>query len=106
MEVFECIRTRRSVRKYLPKQVEWDKVGQILDAGRMAPSCGNLQNWQFLVVIDEDKRKAITDDVLAPFLYNSIDIARIPCEHALIKKPNTIEYNIVLLFCLERYFLI
>ena len=61
MDVFECIRTRRSVRKYLPKQVEWDKVGMILDAGRYAPSAGNLQNWQFLVVIDEDKRKQIAE---------------------------------------------
>lgn len=61
MEVFDCIRTRRSVRKFLQVPVEWDKVGTILDAGRYAPSAGNLQNWQFLVVIDAEKRKKIAE---------------------------------------------
>ena len=61
MEVFECIRTRRSVRKFLQMPVEWDKVGAILDCGRYTPSAGNLQNWQFMVVIDPDKRKKIAE---------------------------------------------
>ncbi len=49
METLECIKTRRSVRKYLDKPVEWDKITKILDAGRLAPSAGNLQNWKFIV---------------------------------------------------------
>lgn len=61
MEVFECIRTRRSARSFLHLPVEWDKIGAILDAGRMAPCAGNLQNWQFLVVIDTEKRKKIAE---------------------------------------------
>ncbi len=61
MEVFECISTRRSIRKYLDIPVEWDKVGTILEAGRLAPSSGNMQDFKFIVVQDEEKRKAIAE---------------------------------------------
>ena len=44
----------------------------------------------------DDKRKAITLEVFAPFLYSSIEIAKIPWEHALIRKPRRMEYRMVL----------
>ena len=64
MEVLDCITSRRSIRKYLDKPVPWDIVSNILEAGRFAPSSGNLQNWKFIVVLDEDKRKAIAEAAL------------------------------------------
>ncbi len=59
MEVFHCIKKRRSVRKYLDKPIEWGKVMDILDAGRLAPSAGNLQNWKFILITNSDKRQEI-----------------------------------------------
>ncbi len=61
MDVFEAIRNRRSIRKYLDLPVEWDKVGSVLEAGRLAPSSGNLQTWKFIVVRDLKKRKALAE---------------------------------------------
>ena len=61
MEVFDCIKTRRSVRKFQKKEVSWDNVSMILDAGRLASSAGNLQNWKFIVVLDEAKRQAVAE---------------------------------------------
>lgn len=61
MDVFEAIRERRSIRKYLDLPVEWDKVGSILEAGRLAPSAGNLQAWKFVVVRDLNKRKLLAE---------------------------------------------
>ncbi len=61
MDVFEAIQDRRSVRKYLDLPIEWDKVGSILEAGRLAPSSGNLQTWKFIVVRDLSRRKAIAE---------------------------------------------
>lgn len=61
MDVFEAIRDRRSIRKYLDLPVEWDKVGSILEAGRLAPSAGNLQAWKFVVVRDLNKRKQLAE---------------------------------------------
>lgn len=64
MEVVECIKTRRSVRKFLEVPVEWDKIGQIVDAGRYAPNAGNLQNWKFIIVLNQDTRKALAEACL------------------------------------------
>ena len=61
MDTIECIMGRRSIRKFKNIPVEWDKIGKILDAGRYAPSSGNIQNWRFIVVTEEAKRKAIAE---------------------------------------------
>lgn len=43
---------RVSVRKFKPQAVEDDKVESLLRAGMQAPSGGNQQPWQFVVVDD------------------------------------------------------
>ncbi len=67
MDVFDCIRARRSIRKYKDKQVPWDNISTIMQAGKYAPSAGNLQNWKFIVVKDDDKRKEVADAALQQF---------------------------------------
>ena len=59
MDVFDAIRSRRSIRKYKDKQVPWDNMVTILQAGKYAPSAGNLQNWKFIVIQTDPKRKSI-----------------------------------------------
>jgi nitroreductase len=43
MNVFEAIRTRRSIRIHEDKPVEEEKLKIILEAARLAPSAGNRQ---------------------------------------------------------------
>lgn len=45
---------RTSVRKYLDKQVEKEKIELLLKAGMAAPSAGNQQPWEFYVVEDQE----------------------------------------------------
>ncbi len=59
MNVEECIKTRRSIRKYKNKPVDWDRIVTILNAGKFAPSAGNIQNWKFIVVRKEEVRKRL-----------------------------------------------
>ena len=56
MDVMEAIRTRRSIRRYLDKPVEEEKLQQVLEAGRLAPSSANRQEWRFVVVRDAEIR--------------------------------------------------
>ena len=44
------IENRRSVRKYRPQEVEQEKILQLLESARLAPSGSNTQPWQFIVV--------------------------------------------------------
>ena len=50
MEAMEAILTRRSTRDYLPNPVEPDKLEQLLQAARQAPSGGNSQTNHFFVI--------------------------------------------------------
>jgi len=59
MEIFEAIKTRRSVRSYKSDPVPEEKLNKVLEAGRLAPSARNGQNWKFIVVRDEKKRKEL-----------------------------------------------
>lgn len=54
METLEAINQRRSIRKYLDKPVEFEKITTIIDAARKAPSAGNLQDWGFVIVTEKD----------------------------------------------------
>lgn len=51
---------RVSIRKYKNRPVEKDKILQILRAGMQAPSAGNQQPWEFYVVTDREKIKALS----------------------------------------------
>ena len=52
--------TRRSIRRFLDKPVEQEKIERILKAGMQAPSAHNMQPWEFVVVTDKDKRDEIS----------------------------------------------
>lgn len=60
MEVFEAILTRRSVRSYLDVPIPKDIISDILLAGQMAPSSGNVQNCKFILIDDEDVKHVVS----------------------------------------------
>ena len=45
--------TRRSIRRFLDKPVESEKLDRILKAGMQAPSAHNGQPWEFLVITEQ-----------------------------------------------------
>ena len=61
MEVFEAIRTRRSIREYLPKPIEPEKLEKVAEAFRLAPSARNLQNWKLLIVTDKELKEKLKE---------------------------------------------
>jgi nitroreductase len=55
MDVSEAIQKRVTIRKWKPIPVEKQKIIKVLEAGRRAPSWGNVQPWRFIVVQDRAK---------------------------------------------------
>ena len=51
-DLFEIIRTTRSMRRLKPDPVPNEPIRKILEAGVCAPSGGNMQRWRFLVIRD------------------------------------------------------
>ena len=50
MEFSEVIKNRYSCKKFSDKEVEKEKLDQILEAGRLAPTAKNLQEQHIYVV--------------------------------------------------------
>lgn len=61
MELWEAIRQRRSIRKYKGQPVEEEKLNRVLEAGRLAPSAGNRQEWRYVIVRDEATRRKLAE---------------------------------------------
>lgn len=59
MEVFEAIRSRRSVRCYRPDPVPLELVTRLLEAACWAPSAHNRQPWRFAVVTDGEVKERL-----------------------------------------------
>lgn len=59
LTVWEAIKTRRSIRRFVPDDVPDEMINQILEAARLSPSGSNSQPWRFLVVRDAEKRKEL-----------------------------------------------
>jgi nitroreductase len=60
MNILEALQQRRSVRAFLEKEVEKEKIDAILAAASHAPSGANIQPWQVAVVSGETKKKLQT----------------------------------------------
>lgn len=61
----EEIFKRRSIRKYQNVQVEKEKIEKLLKAAMQAPSAGNQQPWEFIVV--EDKKFLSSLSEMSPY---------------------------------------
>lgn len=59
MDVCDAIATRKSVRAYLDKPVEGEKLNAVLEAARLAPSASNRQEWRFVIVREKEVRSQI-----------------------------------------------
>ena len=54
MDIFEAIKQRRSIRKYTDLQIDMQIIRDVIEAGMYAPSAGNQQPWQFIVITEKD----------------------------------------------------
>ena len=59
MEFYEVIRNRRTVREFLDKEVDFEAIKRILEAGNLAPTWNHNRSWSYIVLrTDEEKEYA------------------------------------------------
>lgn len=61
--VDDNIKSRRSIRAFLPKPVAKQEILDLLEVAGRAPSGTNIQPWQVFVVTG-DKKQAISDEII------------------------------------------
>ena len=59
MDAMQAILTRRSIRQYTQEPVPDELVDELLHAAMSAPSAGNQQPWQFVIIRERKKLDAI-----------------------------------------------
>jgi len=64
MDVFEAIKTRRSIRKYKPDPVSDEDLQKVLEAAHWAPSWANTQCWRFIVVRNPDIKAQVAGTLM------------------------------------------
>ncbi len=89
----DLLKNRRSIRHFKETPVPTDTITSIIQDSTMAPSSGNEQSWQFIIVKDRSIMKDISQDCKNSILSR---ISRNPDDYA--KKYETLlsknEYNI------------
>ncbi|GAB6180016.1 nitroreductase family protein [Desulfotomaculum defluvii] len=79
MNVYEAITNRRSIRKFISRQVPNDIINKLLEAARWAPSGGNIQPWFYYVVKDQAKRQKLAQDALGQQHVSDVPLCIVVC---------------------------
>ncbi len=80
------INIRRSIRTFTNKEVEKEKVIELLKAGMQAPSACNQQPWEFVVVRDEERKNELSK--ISP---NATPILSANCLIVLLNRKNDLQ---------------
>ncbi len=80
MDLFKAINERRSIRAYLKKPVEREKLEELLTLASKAPSAINLQPWEAVVVAGEEKER------LSRLLVKRMRELRVSCAPGALSK--------------------
>ena len=57
MEFHEVIDKRRTTRQFLQREVSFEAVKRILEAGNRAPTWDHNRNWQYFVLRTEEEKE-------------------------------------------------
>jgi nitroreductase len=78
-DFFEVVARRRSVRQFLDKEVEEEKIKTILDYAILCQTAGNLQSYEIFVVRDSKTREKLARAALSQMWVASAPIVFVVC---------------------------
>ena len=79
LDVFEAIKDRRSVRAFKSKPISRNIINRILEAAQWAPSAGNCQARDFIIVDDVEIKRRLCDAALGQSFIEKAPIDIVVC---------------------------
>jgi len=79
LDVFEAIKTRRSIRAFTDKRVTVREVKKLIEAARWAPSAGNIQPWEFIIVRDPKVKHGLCETAMNQTLIEKASVVIVVC---------------------------
>ena len=83
MDALDCIKTRRSVRRFTAEPVTPAQVREVVEAAAFAPSWKNTQVARYILVEDRAKIETIGTECVLDFSYNAKTLSAAPALVAL-----------------------
>lgn len=79
MDVFEAIKGRRSIRAYRDMDVSQEIVEKLIEAARWAPSAGNIQPWEFIIVRNPETKRRLAEAALRQSFIEEAPVVIVVC---------------------------
>jgi len=79
MDTEKCIHTRADVRKYKAEPIHNADVKDIINAAIQAPSSGNVQNWEFIVIRSKDTLEKLSEVSMGQMVIKEAPMAIVVC---------------------------
>jgi nitroreductase len=79
MDVFEAIKGRRSIRAFERRDVSDEDVARLIDAAMWAPSAGNIQPWEFVIVRKPDAKRRLVEAAWEQSFIEEADVVIVVC---------------------------
>jgi nitroreductase len=79
MDIVEAVKGRRSIRAFKSMEVSQDAVGKIIDAAQWAPSAGNIQPWELIIVRKPEIKKALAEAALDQTFIEEAPVVIVVC---------------------------
>ena len=102
----ELIGERRSIRKYIDRPVEREKLETVIEAARLAPSACNAQPWRFVVISEPEIRKKLIEEGLGGVVVSNswamtAPVVIVACSdlnlftHNIAERVQGVEYHLI-----------
>ena len=79
MDVLEAVKGRRSIRVFKNQDVPTEIVEKLIDAARWAPSAGNIQPWEFIIVRKPEIKRRLVEAALDQVFIEEAPVVIVVC---------------------------
>lgn len=79
MDVLEAVKGRRSIRAFKNQDVPAEIVEKLIDAARRAPSAGNIQPWEFIIVRKPKIKRRLVEAALDQVFIEEAPVVIVVC---------------------------
>jgi nitroreductase len=79
MELIKAIKERRSIRAYKSEKIEETLILEILENAILAPSAGNLQSWEFVIIKEKAQKEKLARAAFGQYFITEAPFIIIVC---------------------------
>jgi len=84
LDVFEAIKGRRSIHAFTKEPISDKEIKKLIDAARWAPSAGNIQPWEFIIVRDAEVNRKLSEAALNQTLIKEAPVVIVVCANQML----------------------